>query len=146
MRTDWGDDDDEFFNQPAAAPPSSPESVYVEDEERVLKRVFPFSYVEHSSTYNRTLVYVDGTPILDDNGQPYNVWRRDFADVLKSKKVRCVHACMQRPGYRYFVNSKRQQNEFVADRDSGFSGRSITYHIYPDEPGVIITTKKPSRR
>jgi hypothetical protein len=142
MGRDWGDDDDEFFTEPAKEVPGSPESVYVEDEERNLLRVFPFNHVEHRSTYNRHLVYVDGTPIVDDEGKPYSVWRRDFADVLQSKKVRCIHACMQRPGYRYFVNSKRQQAEFITARDTGMSTRNITFHIYPDEPGVVLTTKK----
>lgn len=135
----WGDDDHDDDQGSL----SSGEGVYVQEltQPEVVKKIYPFQYTERRSTYDRVLYFVDGTPILDEKNTPLNVWTKDFEDELKAKRIRCVHVCMQRPGYRYFVRSLKEKNDFIQDRDRGFSTRHISYTIYPDEPGVILKAK-----
>jgi hypothetical protein len=100
---------------------------------------YPVNYTHHPSTYTKTLYDVEGNLLVDDHGVPLHVWDTRLKDALEHKTVRCIHVCMQRPGYRYFVTSQSQMDDFQKNRDMGYAPRRrVMYHVYDDEPGVTI--------
>lgn len=132
----WGDDDDSIPSDDTLRSPivvvhnhSSPRGGTVSTS----FRVYPLTFIHHKSTYDRLLFDVDGSPLLTPQGEPLNLYSHAFKDALASKRVRCIHACHQRPGYRYFVTSEHQRKTFASDRDNGYAARWKHYHIYDDE-------------
>ena len=119
-----------------ASPTSSKTSV----EAAVKVKHYPVMYNHHRSTYDRVLYDIDGNVLRDENGDLLNVYTVAFREALQRKTVRCIHVCMQRPGYRYFITSQSQQDRFMHERDKGFalSSAPVEYHVYDDEPGVVI--------
>ncbi len=100
--------------------------------------LFPVRYLKHKTTYARVLYDVDGFPLLDEQGKSLNIFRHRMKELLEQKVITCMHDIYNRPGYRYFIRDKNQRDRFVRDRDRGYTTRRHTYHIYPDEPGVIM--------
>lgn len=96
------------------------------------------TYVQHPSTYTSRLYDVNGRLLLTPTGKFANVMSLEFKEMLDKKQVRCIHNVRHRPGYRYFISSKAQQETFTRARDTGLSYLRTPYHIYPDEPGVVL--------
>ncbi len=136
----WADDDDSI-----ASTGTSSDGIYVsvpispgKSPQQKIKH-YPITYHHHLSTYAQVLLDVDGQPLLHPDDETYlNVWTAKFNDVLQSKHVRCVHV-PGRPGYRFFVTSEKQKKRFLTERERGFvPNEGVIYHVYDDEPGVII--------
>ena len=100
-------------------------------------------YVKHPSTMARRLYDVNGRLIETPTGKPANLYSLEFKEMLDKKKIRCIHNVRNRPGYRYFVTYKAQQDMFIEARDSGFSTVRQAYHVYPDEPGLVLPHESP---
>jgi hypothetical protein len=133
---DWGDDD------------SSEEGVYIfegpADPSLAPVKVYPVSYVYHRSTRAHTLYDVHGFPLQDENGRNYNVWNRDFGDALSEKRVYATKV-PGRPSYSFFCTSKKQKEEFLKTRDLGYAPYRANFHVYSDEPGLVIKAKASQR-
>ena len=110
----------------------SPEAVHV--------RHYPVMYTHHKSTYERTLYDVEGCLLLHEDKTRLNVWTAKMKDALESKALRCVHV-PGRPGYRFFVTSEKQKQDFIRYRDQGWAPYRADFHVYDDEPGVVILAK-----
>ena len=147
-RRGWGDDDDderetELAAAAAEAAAEAAASVHVESPTTTktppaIHRPFRIRYTRHTTTYGKTLYDVDGRPILDEHGNRLNLWTPALKDYLAKGQVKCIHVCMQRPGYRFFVVNEQQRQEFVDSRDRGWMPYDTPYHIYEDEPGVML--------
>lgn len=140
--TNWGDDGSDGDDSvgvmlPLVTSPKTPASTRA-PVERV--RHYPVMYTHHKSTYAKSLYDVEGYLLMHDDKTNLNVWSLKLKDALEAKTVRCIHV-PGRPGYRYFVQSDRQQKDFIKYRDQGWAPFHADYHVYDDEPGVVIFPK-----
>lgn len=109
--------------------------------ETVLK--YRASFVEHPSTHARHLYTLFGQLIVDDNGDPLNVWTSRFNDYLK-RTVHHVHV-PGRPGFGVFLTSKKHMAYLRDALETGYSEMNTAFHIYPDEKGWVQPTPRSVR-
>ncbi len=137
----WGDDDD-------SACGSEPELIgFVGSSSNksvdlhVREPRYRLSYVKHPSTYCKTLHDVDGHVLVDDDGRPVNIFMLSMKEMMLKGSLICYHV-PGRPGYRYFVSTKQQGEDFRQAKQRGHSKSTLPYHIYPDEPGCYLASER----
>lgn len=98
----------------------------------------PARFVFHPSSYARHLYDVSGNLLVDKHGQLLTVWTPALRTEMEAKKLRCIHV-PGRPGYRFFFRDERQAHLFRHARETGLTTSSNhSFHIYPDEHGVVL--------
>lgn len=134
-RKAWGDDDMEDD-------PDDPEIVE-EKENHTTGNVehhgprHRVSYIKHATTYAKTLMDVEGHVLLDAYNKPLNIFSKEMKDMLAKGTLICYHSS-GRPGHRYFVHTKRQGEFFRLAKKQGYSSFEEPFHVYEDEPGLIL--------
>lgn len=98
---------------------------------------FKVWYKKHPTTYARTLYDVEGKALVDEDGNPVNIFTVKMKEMLKKGSIVCYHK-PGRPGYRYFCTYKAQADIFQKARRKGVTNFVGPFHIYPDEPGCIL--------
>lgn len=93
--------------------------------------VYPI-YLKHMGSINARVLYdVNGCPLRDVDGNYINVWGKTMEDMFASGSIRLIHNI--RPGYRYFIQHKKQMDDFLYNRKYGAEVPNLTYCIYEDE-------------
>lgn len=98
---------------------------------------FRVSYTVHTTTYAKTLYDVDGNLLVDERNVPVNVFKREMKEMMDRGDLICFHA-PGKPGHRYFVTHKQQGEEFRKAKRTGFSSNPNSFHVYEDEPGLVL--------
>lgn len=93
--------------------------------------LYPIKMRDRGSTYASVLYDVEGNPLKNMTGDFLNVRTSAMKSAFDEGSLRLIH-CMKEPGYRYFVTSKSQEENFKIHRDVGAT-RKVTYHVYVDE-------------
>lgn len=133
----WGDDDDEDGERDGA-PTTNPVMSSPTQNVPVLHLRYPIRYHRHDSYYQPRLLSVSGRPLVDDKGEPLNVWRADFKDYLESKQVVAVQRVYDRKGWMYFVTSPEERADFIEALKLGTMIHTTPYHVYLDEPNTPL--------
>lgn len=132
----WADDD-------SSVSPSEPEVVGFtstaseSDGGRTGEPKFKIQYAKHPTTYARTLFDVEGRVLVDEDGNPVNIFTPKMKELMTKKSIVCHHR-PGRPGYRYFTVHSKQADLFKKARARGTTPFIGPYHVYPDEPGCIL--------
>jgi hypothetical protein len=138
FKKSWADDDSSVDGSAASGPAIADvagDTASSTDSSKGFR--FKIAYTKHMSTYARVLFDVEGHVLRDEEGSPLNIFRSKMKDMLADKRVTCFHV-PGRPGYRYFVVSQKQADDFRRAKRRGYMPSSLPYHVYPDEPGSIL--------
>lgn len=94
-------------------------------------RRFKITIESRGSEYSRTLYDVRGRAMIDEAGNPLNVYGQNLKDEFDSGRVRLIHNL--RDNYRYFITNQSDMDIFQDYRKNGAPHPDFVFVIYPDE-------------
>lgn len=83
--------------------------------------------------YRGTLYDVNGAPLVSRSGRHLSVYTPEIKDAFDNGELRFLHRVS--PGYRFFITSVRQYNEFIQARNNHWMSPSpdMRFYIYEDD-------------
>jgi hypothetical protein len=83
------------------------------------------------SIWRKYVVDVEGNVVRCGLGLPVNVYRADFADILRDRRIRFVYDVARE--FRFVTSSDDQYESFVVDVVHGTTTQNKSYHVYYDD-------------
>lgn len=93
--------------------------------------IYPVFLKHMGSIHARVLYDIDGNRLRDVDGEYINVWDKRLETMFDSGAIRLVHNIS--PGYRYFIQQRKQMDDFLYNRKYGSDVPNLTYCIYEDD-------------
>lgn len=94
--------------------------------------LYPVSFRYYKNRYAGILYDVDGNVLRGETGEPLNVFKEEFKDLLVEKRIYFLHHLSTEPTYAYFIVDPEQLGRFHLERTEGAPKKGVTYHVYAD--------------